>query len=427
VKKAVLLTVLFAVYTAVIFAQNAELPKLAVVEFSPNPSNEKTRTDSITVRNLVESHMVGTRKYQIITRDDIDKLLANQRIQVSSISSAENLKKLQLQNISYIVTGSVDAMGDNYAITVRVLDVSNGQFSHSDNALMGSSSRDLYGGINSLMVKFFTGMSVVEVGTIIGIATETRTVQPAVPANFVRVEGGTFFMGSNNGDDDEKPVHSVTVKSFYISKYEVTQKEWREIMGTTLRQQRDMAEKSWPLYGEGDNYPMYYVNWYEAVEYCVKLSLKEGLTPAYRGSGNNITCDWNANGYRLPTEAEWEFAAKGGTKDYLSTEYSGSNSVGAVGWYKDNNGNSTQPVGTKAANSLGIYDMSGNVFEWCWDWYGSYSSGAQTDPRGPASGDYRVLRGGSWFSYGQYLRSACRDGYNPSYWDGSIGFRLVRP
>jgi TolB-like protein len=158
-KRALFLIGFVAAMTAMVFAQGAELSRLAVVEFTPNISNEKTKADAITVRNLVESQMVMTRKYQIITRDDIDKLLANQKIQVSSISSAENIKKLQLQNISYIVTGSVDAMGSDYAITVRVLDVSTGQFSHSDNAFMGGGSQELYNGINGLMTKFVAGMS----------------------------------------------------------------------------------------------------------------------------------------------------------------------------------------------------------------------------------------------------------------------------
>ncbi|MDR1302218.1 MAG: caspase family protein, partial [Treponema sp.] len=128
------------------------------------------------------------------------------------------------------------------------------------------------------------------------VAPPVVNPQPA-PANMVRVEGGTFQMGSTNGKSDEKPVHTVTVKGFYMGKSEVTQKEWREIMGTTVAQQRDMGDKSWSLWGEGDNYPMYYVSWNEVIEYCNKRSLKEGLTPAYRGSGNNITCDFNATGY----------------------------------------------------------------------------------------------------------------------------------
>jgi formylglycine-generating enzyme required for sulfatase activity len=253
-----------------------------------------------------------------------------------------------------------------------------------------------------------------------------QSPSPASSDGFVRVEGGTFQMGSSNGDDDERSLHTVTVSSFYMSKYEVTQKEWFEIMGTTIRQQRNMANRSWKLYGEGDNYPMYYVSWYEAVEYCNKRSQKEGLTPAYSGSGNYITCNRNANGYRLPTEAEWEYAAKGGNRDQTVYEYSGSNSADAVAWYADNSENGTHPVGTKAPNSLGLYDMSGNVCEWCWDWYAnSYASGTQFDPRGEFG---RVFRGGQWDYSAQYVRSASRIlgcGY-PSRRYYGVGFRLAR-
>jgi len=230
-----------------------------------------------------------------------------------------------------------------------------------------------------------------------------------------------------NVNDNEKPIHTVTVKSFNIGKYEVTQKEWFDVMGTTVRQQRDMADKSWAMYGEGDNYPVYYVSWLEAIEYCNRRSVKEGLTPAYSGSGSSITCNWNANGYRLPTEAEWEYAAKGGNKDPMVYEYSGSNSVDTVAWYTSNSGGRTQPVGTKAANSLGIHDMSGNVWEWCWDWYGSYSSGSQTDPRGASSGSLRVCRGGGWGNSAVNVRSATRNDYTPPYRSYDLGFRLVRP
>jgi formylglycine-generating enzyme required for sulfatase activity len=169
------------------------------------------------------------------------------------------------------------------------------------------------------------------------------------------------------------------------------------------------------------------VNWYEAVEYCNRLSLKEGLTPAYRGSGDSIVCDFNATGYRLPTEAEWEYAAKAGNKNYLSYEYSGGNSVERVAWHSGNSGNSTHPVGTKQPNDLGLYDMSGNVWEWCWDWYGSYSGGSQTDPRGASSGTSRVVRGGSWNSDAASVRSAIRRYNPPSNRRDYLGFRLVRP
>jgi formylglycine-generating enzyme required for sulfatase activity len=154
--------------------------------------------------------------------------------------------------------------------------------------------------------------------------------------------------------------------------------------------------------------------------------LKEGLTPAYRGSGVNITCDWNANGYRLPTEAEWEFVAKGGNKGHPTTEYSGSDSVDAVAWYYYNSGDSAHPVGTKGANSLGIHDMSGNVWEWCWDWYWMYTSGEQTDPQGPVTGADRVIRGGSFYDIAIYARSVSRTGCGPDCGNSVVGFRLAR-
>ena len=249
----------------------------------------------------------------------------------------------------------------------------------------------------------------------------------AAPDGFARVEGGTFQMGdASSSDNDIRIAHSVTVKSFSLSKHPVTQKEWREVMGTTVRQQRDMADKTYSLYGEGDNHPMYYVSWHDAIEYCNKRSAKEGLTPAYTINGTNVTWDRDANGYRLPTEAEWEYAAKGGNRDSAAYEYSGSDSADEVAWYDRNSGNRTHPVGRKAPNSLGLYDMSGNVWEWCWDWYSHYASRAQTDPAGASSGTIRVYRGGSWFSAAQLVQPAYRGYYAPSARYGNLGFRLAR-
>ncbi|GHT82058.1 hypothetical protein FACS1894137_00260 [Spirochaetia bacterium] len=158
-KKIAIVLTIFSIFSMTVMAQNAALPRLAVVEFSTNITTERTRADAVTVRNLVESQMIATGKYQLITRDEIDKLLKNQQIAVSSISSSENVKKLQLQNINYIITGSLDAMQSDYAVTVKVLDVATGQFSHSADDFMGNGSRDLYNGIGGLMTKFNSGMN----------------------------------------------------------------------------------------------------------------------------------------------------------------------------------------------------------------------------------------------------------------------------
>ncbi len=229
----------------------------------------------------------------------------------------------------------------------------------------------------------------------------------------VFVQGGTFQMGSNSGDSDEKPVHSVTVSDFYIGKYEVTQTEWKEVMGNN------------PSFRKGDNFPVEKVSWYDAVEFCNKKSRAKGLTPCYTGSGKNITCNFNANGYRLPTEAEWEYAARGGNKSKGYT-YSGSNTIGNVAWYNNNSGITTHPVGKKHPNELGIYDMSGNVFEWCWDWKGSYGSSSQTNPTGASDGSRRVRRGGSLYSVAMYCRVAIRHHSIPDLTLNYIGFRLLR-
>jgi formylglycine-generating enzyme required for sulfatase activity len=230
---------------------------------------------------------------------------------------------------------------------------------------------------------------------------------------------------SGTGDDDEHPQHSVTIsKAFYLCDHEVTQGEWQAIMGTTVSS--IASANGWNTNGVGADYPMYYVSWSDAIEYCNRLSQKEGLTPYYSGSGDAIRCNFAATGYRLPTEAEWEWAAKGGGKDLMMYIYSGSNNLDSVGWYDDNTGNTTHQVKTKTANSLGLYDMSGNVWEWCWDWYGAYPSGSITDPTGAASGSYRVIRGGCWSYDASDCRSVFRGGDGPSFRSCGLGFRVCR-
>jgi len=235
--------------------------------------------------------------------------------------------------------------------------------------------------------------------------------QRPVPDNFVRINGGTFTMGSPANDrkrNSDETQHQVTVSSFYMGKYEVTQKEYQEVMGTN------------PSYFKEDNLPVESVSWYDAVEYCNKRSQKEGLTPAYTVNGTNVTWNRNANGYRLPTEAEWEYACRAGT----TTAYNTGRTISKrqANYF----GKKTSIVGSFASNAWGLHDMHGNVWEWCWDWYGSYSSAAQTDPMGASSGSYRVGRGGSWVNSAGLVRSAYRDDPDPDYRIYSIGFRLAR-
>ena len=241
--------------------------------------------------------------------------------------------------------------------------------------------------------------------------------------DMVYVEGGTFTMGATaeQGSDyysDELPTHQVTLSDYYIGKYEVTQQLWEYVMsysGTCADGSSMSAYASdvWlgsdpsSSYGVGDYYPAYYVSYYDIVDiFLPRLNKITGRT------------------YRLPTEAEWEFAARGG-KQSKGYKYSGSDNIGVVAWYTGNSGGKTHQVGTKEPNELGIYDMSGNVWEWCGDWYGSYSSSAQTNPTGPFSGSYRVLRGGSWFSNARRCRVSNRYTYNPSSRDFNSGFRVV--
>ncbi|MEA2012093.1 MAG: SUMF1/EgtB/PvdO family nonheme iron enzyme [Verrucomicrobiota bacterium] len=227
---------------------------------------------------------------------------------------------------------------------------------------------------------------------------------PDLGMEFVYVKSGSFQMGSNNGNSDEKPVHTVNLTNdFWVGKYEVMQAEYKKIMGNN------------PSSFKGNNNPVEQVSWNEAVYFCKKLTERE--RKAGRLSSGYV--------YRLPTEAEWEYAAKGGAKSG-GYKYSGSDSIGSVAWYNSNSGSKTHPVGQKKANELGIYDMSGNVWEWCSDWYGDYPSGSVTNPVSSGAGSYRVLRGGSWRYDARYCRSAYRLWDTPSGTNRGLGFRLLR-
>jgi formylglycine-generating enzyme required for sulfatase activity len=223
-----------------------------------------------------------------------------------------------------------------------------------------------------------------------------------VSFKMIKVEGGTFMMGatSEQGKDaskDEKPAHSVTLSDYYIGETEVTQELWEAVMGSTPSSYSGYPQR-----------PVERVSWNDCQEFITKL--------------NQLT----GKNFRLPTEAEWEYAARGGNKS-KGYKYSGGNTIGNVAWCTDNSGSRTHNVKTKQANELGIYDMSGNVCEWCQDWYGKnyYQNSLQTNPTGPTSGSSRVLRGGSWGYDARYCRVSYRGYYYPDYRDFNRGLRLV--
>ena len=231
------------------------------------------------------------------------------------------------------------------------------------------------------------------------------TLQAQTYPEMILVEGGTFTMGDEHGegDSDEQPLHEVTLKTYKISKTPVTVAQYRAYCRATGRSMPDP-----PSWGWIDSHPMVNVTWHDAVAYTDWLAEK-------------MDAD-----YRLPTEAEWEYAARGGNKS-KGTKYSGGRSIDMVGWYTENSGGQTRPVATKNPNELGIYDMSGNVWEWCRDWYGGdyYANSPSSNPKGPASGSSRVLRGGGWYYDASYCRVANRNRYDPRYLSDNGGFRVV--
>ena len=267
----------------------------------------------------------------------------------------------------------------------------------------------------------------------------------------VLVPAGTFDMGSRRGTknslDRERPVHRVTLQDFYLGKYEVTQGQYFAVTG--LRPSHFVTNPNSEGQDGWEWLPVEMVNWYEALVFCNKLSMMENLDPVYRIKGSVNPGDWGnppvvrdrdwdsaeivsgANGYRLPTEAEWEYAARGG-KRAKDNAFAGSDTVDTVAWHYGNSKNRLSEVGRKAPNDLDLYDMSGNVMEWCWDWYGDYTEDAQNNPVGPPLNtdpkqlQSRVIRGGAWSTSVHFGRVAYRHNNNPPFQAVNLGFRVAR-
>lgn len=283
------------------------------------------------------------------------------------------------------------------------------------------------------------------------------TAQSSLPAQMAFVQGGTFTMGCTNEQfpdcqSDELPTMEVTLSDFYMGKYEITQGQWLSLMGNTQANLRDLVNPNFPLTGIGSGLPVYYVSWFFAAVFCNKLSEQEGYAPCYfadanftqiygKSAGNyqltqssSIFWNQNANGYRLPTEAEWEYAARGGNKSQ-GFKYAGTSNVNLLRNYcnyfngGDGYDNIASPVGAYLPNELDLYDMNGNMWEWCWDWYDPqfYNIDAVCSPTGGVAAEFRLLRGGSWGNAAAAMHISNRGGgVTPITRGNQYSFRICR-
>ncbi len=265
-----------------------------------------------------------------------------------------------------------------------------------------------------------------------------ETIVSKINESLIAVEGGSFNMGSSLYEKNERPVRNINIKGFYMLKTEVTQEQYMSVMGVNYS------------HFKSPNRPVEEVSWYDAIVFCNRLSILAGLTPAYSLDGqtnpelwgdvpritdgedlkahwNTIVCDFSVDGYRLPTEAEWEYAAHGGVFNE-TTLYSGSDNLSEVGWNVDSLEGETRDVAMLLPNALGLYDMSGNVWEWCWDWYGTYKVSDIDNPIGADMNitGKKIRRGGSISSDKVFCRVSNRASSNPEIRGVDLGFRIVR-
>ncbi|MFC5413169.1 SUMF1/EgtB/PvdO family nonheme iron enzyme [Larkinella bovis] len=266
------------------------------------------------------------------------------------------------------------------------------------------------------------------VGPLVVSTPRTTPTVSAPRGLFVSVKGTSFKMGAINRPYNEQPLHEVQVGSFLISRYEVTAKEWKDFCQATKRSMPtipdlDFSDPNKIYWQDKDRFPITNITWFEAVEYANWLSEKQGLRKAYQIGDGSVEWDRTANGYRLPTEAEWEMAARGNSQDL---PYPGSRNEMEVGWSQSNSDDRSHAVGGKKPNDLDLYDMSGNVWEWCWDWYDEYyyTKSPKQNPVGNTTGTMRALRGGSWLTSTNVV--SVRRGRSPRTQSTEIGFRLVR-
>lgn len=384
------------------------------------------------VRSSLTHAISSSPGYEGYDRVDMSAIMGEHNFQRTGMVSDSQIKQLgQMTGAAYVlISEAANYDEQNIIIAAKILDVEKGgviastppSIANKDPMKMAEACKricaSLVGGNAGQSYNYSSNLSYTSQSSYGGYSTGGTNMTINLPSGdsfvMVYVQGGQFTMGCTNDqqggcESDESPAHFVTLRDFYIGETEVTQGLWQAVMGTSIYQQRTSSTN-----GVGNNYPMYYVNHSEAEEFCGRLNnlLRSQLPQGYK--------------FRLPTEAQWEYAARGGNKDRPSL-YAGSDYKGEVAWYYSNSNYSTHPVKNKDPNELGLYDMSGNVWEWCADWYNSsyYSSSPTDNPKNLSSGSERVIRGGGWSGDPTYCRVADRGGNGPGDRTHYLGFRLV--
>ena len=391
--------------------------------------------------NYFSSELKAVVDWDIVTYEDVGAML-NQEMdkELLDCSDASCMQEIAgALGAPFVISGDITKLGSYYMVNISLLDIVGGT-SKRKVSNKGKSVDEVLEMLTPLAKKL-AGVKVATVSSGSSLNENDKSITKVKAPikeydsynkyGMINIPGGSFLMGTTNGKRNKKSVHKVTVSSFFIDRTEVTQGEYRRLMSKYYSSYR---KNKWSLsYGSGDSYPAYNVNWYDAVLYCNARSREEGKDSVYsygsiKGSAGNdcklkdISINMNNNGYRLPTEAEWEYACRAGT----TTDYYWGNSVdGRYCWNRGNSDLKTHPVGTKLPNNYGLYNMSGNVWEWCNDWHSAYDSSSTNNPIGSSIGSSRVVRGGSWSSYVSNLRSAKRHDFNPNIKDYDIGFRVV--
>ncbi len=363
--------------------------------------------------------------YTLIERSQMDKIFEEFEVQntgCTDVSCAIEFGKML--SAERIIVGSVGLVGSTYIVVARIVDVETSTTLVSVDRTVPSPVDNVIKLMSAVGHELLTGERLaVSIDQTLAVSPQIPPSQPdpereIAGISMISIPAGSFRMGdiSGDGSSNERPVRDVTISSFDMGKYEVTQGQYQTVMGS------NPAKNC----GVGDSFPVYLASWYNAVTFCNKLSDEAGFDRSYDES--TWECDFSKNGYRLPTEAEWEYACRAGTETKYYTGNSESD-LGNAGWYKDNRGSkTTHIVGQKTANAFGLYDMHGNVYEFCSDRYDKnyYSSSPSDNPIGPTSGRRRVIRGGSWNYDAGDCRSASRTGGFPSFGGTIIGFRVVR-